>query len=62
MLRVYHIGETVTVVATVVGKKYKYEYKRSTSKYVTTSTFSDSLEELEELYQKELNEENLKYE
>lgn len=57
MLVVHHLGKNVSVVSTMAGRRYQYEYKRSQTEGSTRSTFSDELEELEELHQKELEDE-----
>lgn len=56
MLIVHHLGKNVTIKETMDGKLYEYQYMRSKSEYSTISTFSDNLEDLKKLYEKELME------
>jgi hypothetical protein len=58
MLILHRLGKNTTVIATMNGRVYKYEYKRSKSEGSTHTTFSDDLESLELLYKEELKIEN----
>jgi hypothetical protein len=61
MLILYRLGKNLTVTASMDGPVYTYEYKRSwvgvPNEFFPSSathvTFSNSLEELEKLYEKE---------
>lgn len=50
---VYHLGENKTITFAMDSKRYLYEYKRSFTSGSTRSTFSDNLNELIELCEKE---------
>ena len=58
MIVVHSLGKNTTIVESSDGPVYTYQYKRTINNGPLWITFSNSLEELEDLKKKEIEENN----
>jgi hypothetical protein len=57
MIEVYSLGKNLTILVSMEGPVYKYQYKRSINNGATYTSFSNDLDELK----KRCEEEKIKY-
>ena len=53
MVELYSLGKNLTIIASMEGPVYKYQYKRSINNGATYTSFSNDLDELEKRYEEE---------